>query len=38
MGHEGTIFIPYSDYTSEKVKPVLAALAARLDAIGSLSG
>lgn len=37
-GHEGTVFVPYSAYSPEKVKPMLASLAARLDAVGSLSG
>lgn len=38
MGHKGSAFIPDDQYSPEKVKPVLAALAARLDGVGSLSG
>ena len=37
-GHEGDLFVPYSDYAPEKVTPLLASLAARLDSVGKLSG
>lgn len=37
MGHEGTVFIPYDQLTPEKAKPLLASLALRLDAVGSLT-
>lgn len=37
MGHEGVLFIPYDQLAPEKAKPLLAALALRLDAVGSLS-
>lgn len=37
MGHEGTVFIPYAEYSADKAQPALASLAARLDAVGSLS-
>lgn len=37
MGHEGTVFVAYSDYAPEKIKPILANLALRLDSVGSLS-
>lgn len=36
-GHEGTVFVPYSKYDADKVKPILASLAARLDSVGQLS-
>jgi hypothetical protein len=36
-GHTGTLFVPADQYGPEKVKPLLAALAARLDAVGSLT-
>lgn len=37
MGHEGTVFIPYSEYSADRAQPMLASLASRLDAVGSLS-
>lgn len=37
MGHEGTVFVPYDAYAPEKIRPLLAALALRLDTVGSLS-
>lgn len=37
MGHEGTVFVPYADYDAVKAKAKLAALALRLDSVGSLS-
>ena len=37
MGHEGTVFIAYSDYDPAKVKLKLASLALRLDSVGSLT-
>lgn len=36
-GHEGTVFVPYDQYAPEKIKPILASLALRLDSIGSLN-
>lgn len=36
MGHEGTVFVAYSDYAPERLRPILASLALRLDAVGSL--
>ena len=37
MGHEGTVFVAYSDYDPVRVKPRLASLALRLDSVGSLT-
>lgn len=37
MGHEGTLFVAYSDYDPDKVKRRLASLALRLDSVGSLT-
>lgn len=36
-GHQGSVFVPYSQYTTDKVRAAVQAAAAQMDAIGMLS-
>jgi hypothetical protein len=38
LGNTGQVFVPYSEYRPEVVRPKLADLAARLDAVAGLKG
>jgi len=37
-GHTGSVFVPYSQYTTDYVRDQVAAAAAQMDAVGMLSG
>lgn len=36
-GHAGSVFVPASQYTPDNVRAMIAAAAARLDAVGALT-
>ena len=38
MGHSGSLFVPYPDYSADKVRGIIASLAMRLDSVGGLTG
>lgn len=36
-GHQGSVFVPAAQYTADNVRAMIAAAAARMDEIGSLT-
>lgn len=36
-GHQGSVFVPASQYTPDTVRAMIAAAAARMDAVGALT-
>lgn len=37
-GHQGSVFVPYAQYTLDNVRQMVSAAAAQMDAVGGLAG